>query len=111
MNSVIVFLSSDPDEELHLCQAEWRRARDALPQAWIRDPDQRYQMVGYEHPSTGARLKAFEKGTLKDLGDTALLVQDVLEAGMVTRLDLDMYRLAAHMVNAGICTINGRALQ
>ena len=111
MNSVIVFLSSDPDEEAQLCRVAWQRAYDSLPQAWTRDPDQRYQMVGYEHPSTSVRLRAFEEGKLDDLGDTALLIQDVLEAGMVTRLDLDMYKLAAHMVNAGICTINGRALQ
>lgn len=111
MKTDTLLLAEDPDEEAQLCRQLWTAALENLPQSWIRDPDQRYQMVGYEHPSTGARLRAFEEGKLNDLGDIALLVQDIIEAGMVTKLDLDMYKLAAHMVNAGICTIGGRVLQ
>ena len=104
-------LGKDAEEEAYLCKQAWLEALDSLPDEWIADPDQRYQMVGYEHASTGARLRAFEEGKLTDLGDAALLVQDVLEAGMATRLDLDMHRLASHFVNVRICTINGRMLQ
>ena len=107
----VIPLGKDDEEEAYLCKQAWLEARAKLPDAWIADPMQRYQMVGYEHASTGARLRAFEKGELNDLGDAALLVQDVLEAGMVTKLDLAMYQLASHFVNVGICTINGRMLQ
>lgn len=65
--------------------------------------------MGFQAPVAPARLEAFIAGEL-DHDDTVLLMQDVIEANMLSQLSSQFFYCAQHMVDQGLCTVNGRAL-
>jgi hypothetical protein len=68
-----------------------------------------YQLT-FQQPIAPQRLQDFLDGKL-DLTETVLLMQDVLETGMIHRLSPEFFFAAQYCVDQGYCTVYGRLLQ
>ena len=69
----------------------------------------RYHM-GFQQPVAPQRLAGFIEGTL-DANEIAVLMQDVIEAGLLPTLSSQFFFCAQHCVEQGLCTVTGRMLQ
>ena len=67
-----------------------------------------YEM-GFRQPVETARVEAFLNGELS-LNEIVVLMQDIIEAGVLPALPPSVYNMAAHCVEAGFCTVTGRKL-
>lgn len=68
-----------------------------------------YQM-GFHQPVAPQRLSDFMEGKL-GANEIALLMQDVIEAGLLPTLSSQFFFCAQHCVEQGLCTVTGRMLQ
>ena len=66
-------------------------------------------VMGFQLPVAPARLEAFIAEEL-DHDDIVLLLQDVIEANMLSQLSSQFFFAAQHFVDQGLCTVNGRML-
>jgi hypothetical protein len=67
-----------------------------------------YQL-GFQQPVAPQRLQDFIDGKL-DLNETVLLMQDVLETGLIHRLSSPFFFAAQYCVDQGYVTVYGRLL-
>ena len=66
--------------------------------------------MGYQQPVPNPPLEDFVAGKL-DTWSIVVLMQDVIEAGLIPYLPWEFQRVAQHCVTNGLCHCYGRALQ
>lgn len=67
-------------------------------------------VMGFQQPVAQDRLEAFLADEL-DINEIVVLMQDVIEAGLLMALPGQFHVAAQHCVTNGLCYCTGRGLQ
>lgn len=66
-------------------------------------------LMGYGAPVMQPRYDEFAEGKL-DTNHIVVLMQDLIEAGLLSALPQDVFVLASHCVANGLCHVTSRAV-